>query len=68
MSVYETNAFLYGYDALIGKSARMEYLPTARSRKWRTGFFVKSYSEVAWTAAMRLVQLGEVSSFRFVAA
>ena len=67
-TVYELNAYLYGFDSLVGQPAQMEYLPSPRCRKWRRGFYVKSYSEIAYTSALRLLQSGEIASFRFVSA
>lgn len=64
-TVYERNQFLYGHEELTGKAAIMHFLPTARSRTWRRGFFVKSYGEHAWNTAMALVKAGEIHSFKF---
>lgn len=66
MTVYERNAFLYGFESLEGKPATLLYLPTPRARKWRKGWSVMTYSEVAYNNALAIVQSGEIHSFRFV--
>jgi hypothetical protein len=65
-TIYEACAYLYGYPHLEGKPATMEYLPTKHSRKWRTGFFVKAYSNVAYNQAIKSLQQGQFYAFRFM--
>lgn len=67
-TVYEANAYLYGFNHLIGKPAQLEFLPTEKSRKWRKGsLWVRSYSEASYDYAMGLIRQGEFYAFRFVA-
>ena len=42
ISAYEEFAYLYGFPNLDGKPAKLQYLPTPRSRKWRTFRFVEA--------------------------
>ena len=65
MTTYEENQFLYGFTALEGKPVTCLYRPTARSKKWRIAFAVKSYSEAAWESAMAHVHSGEWHAFYF---
>jgi hypothetical protein len=65
MNVYEKNAWLYGFDKLIGKPATLYYLPTQRSRKWRKGCSVLSYTESQEQQATSTMRQEKWYAFKF---
>jgi hypothetical protein len=65
MTVHEQMDYLYGFDHLNGGPATLFFLPTPRSRKWRRGFYVQNYSEVAYNNAMALLNQENWASFKF---
>jgi hypothetical protein len=67
-TVYEANAYLYGFDNLIGKPAQLEYLPKRKSHKWRkASYWVPCYGQPNLDYAMRLLQQEGWYVIRFVA-
>lgn len=68
ISVYEKNQPLHGFDHLFDEPVRLEYLPTKRSRKWRSAsLYVPVYGQRHQNEFEQLAQDNGWYSWRVVA-
>lgn len=65
-TIYERNAYLYGYAEQTGQLMRLEYLPTPKSRKWRPSSITRIMCENADKDGQKIMTANGWDAIRWV--